>query len=119
MIFSQSHPTAIGSLIFPSESLNDDPSNEIQSAGRVVTWSGPAIAIGVLLFSDHPSQDVSFLLGKKSQSIYKIFIILINAMVRFFNSLHPVSTFVVEFLKKLSIPYYFISQRKRDIGSGV
>ena len=65
VIYSQSHPTAIGSLIFPSESLNDDPSNEIQSAGRVVTWSGPAIAIGVLLFSDHPSQDVSFLLGKK------------------------------------------------------
>jgi hypothetical protein len=41
--------------------LEAAPSNEMLSVGKVITWSGPAMAIGGLLFSLHPSQDVSFL----------------------------------------------------------
>jgi hypothetical protein len=55
-IFFQSH-----SLIVPSGSLEAEPSNEMLSVGKVITWSGPATAIGGLLFSTHPSQDFSFL----------------------------------------------------------
>lgn len=31
------------------------------SVGKVITWSSPSKAIGGLLFSFHPSQEVSFL----------------------------------------------------------
>jgi hypothetical protein len=31
------------------------------SVGKVITWSGPAIAIGGFYFPLQPSQDVSFL----------------------------------------------------------
>ena len=55
-IFVQSH-----SLIVPSGSLEAEPSNEILAVGKAITWSGPAIAIGGLLFSLQPSQDFSFL----------------------------------------------------------
>jgi len=55
-IFVQSH-----SLIVPSGSLEAEPSNEILSVGKVITWSGPAMAIGCLLFSLQPSPDFSFL----------------------------------------------------------
>jgi len=55
-IFCQSH-----SLIVPSGSLEAEPSNEILSVGKVITWSGPAMAIGGLLFSLQPSHDFSFL----------------------------------------------------------
>ena len=118
VIFSQSHPTAIGSLIFPSESLNDDPSNEIQSAGK---WLPGQALLLRLVFCYFPiTLHRSFFLQEKKANPYiRSFFILVNAMVKIFNSLHPASTFVVKFLKKLSIPYYFISQRKRDIGSGV
>jgi hypothetical protein len=44
-IFFQSH-----SLIVPSGSLEGEPSNEIVSVGKVISWSGPAMAIGGLLF---------------------------------------------------------------------
>jgi len=47
--------------IIPSGSLEAVPSNKILSVGKVITWSGPAAAIGGLLFSLHPSQDFSFL----------------------------------------------------------
>src|SRR5258705_12965456 len=43
-IFFQSH-----SLIFPSGSLDKLPSSETLSVGKVITWSGPAFAIGGLL----------------------------------------------------------------------
>jgi hypothetical protein len=59
-IFFQSH-----SLIVPSGSLDADPSNEMLSVGKVITWSGPATAIGCLLVSLHPSQDFSFLQERK------------------------------------------------------
>ncbi|HJS52900.1 MAG TPA: hypothetical protein VJ765_00110 [Chitinophagaceae bacterium] len=55
-IFFQSQP-----LIVPSGSLEAEPANEMLSVGKVITWPGPAIAIGGLLFSLQPSQDVSFL----------------------------------------------------------
>ena len=55
-IFCQSH-----SLIVPSGSLEEEPSNEMLSVGKVITWSGPATAIGGLLFSLQPSHDLSFL----------------------------------------------------------
>ena len=55
-IFFQRH-----SLIVPSGSLEAEPSNEMLSVGKVITWSGPATAIGDLLFSLQPSQDLSFL----------------------------------------------------------
>ena len=55
-IFFQSH-----SLIVPSGSLEAEPSNEMLSVGKVITWSGPAIAVGGLLFSLQPSQDVPLL----------------------------------------------------------
>ena len=54
-MFFQSH-----SLIVPSGSLEAEPSNEMLSVGKVITWSGPAIAVGGLLFSLQPSQDVPF-----------------------------------------------------------
>ena len=44
-IFIQSH-----SLILPSGTLDDLPSNEMLSVGKVITWSGPATAIGGLFF---------------------------------------------------------------------
>ena len=50
-IFIQSH-----SLIVPFVSLEAEPSNEILSVGKVITWSGPARAIGSLLISPHQSQ---------------------------------------------------------------
>jgi hypothetical protein len=53
-------------LIIPSGSLDVLPSNETLSVGKVITWSGPAIAIGGLLFLiTHPSHDVSFLHEEK------------------------------------------------------
>ena len=55
-IFVQSH-----SLIFPSVSLDVLPSNKTLSAGKVSAWSGPAITIGGLLPSLHPSHEYSFL----------------------------------------------------------
>ena len=55
-IFFQGQP-----LIVPSGSLEAELSNEMLSVGKVITWSGPAIAIGGLLFSLHPSQEYSFL----------------------------------------------------------
>ena len=48
-------------LIVPSGSLELLPSSNTLSVGKVITWSGPAMAMGGLLFSLHPSQDVSFL----------------------------------------------------------
>ena len=46
----------------PSGSLELLPYSETLSAGKVITWSGPAIAIGGLLFLvAQPSHDVSFL----------------------------------------------------------
>jgi hypothetical protein len=61
--FVQSHP-----LIVPSGSLEAEPSNEMLSVGKVITWSGPAIAIGdllaLLLPLPHSSQESSFLQEK-------------------------------------------------------
>ena len=37
--------------MFPSGSLEAEPSNEIISAGKLITWSGPAMATGGLLAS--------------------------------------------------------------------
>jgi len=48
------------SLIVPSGSLEAEPSNEMLSVGKVITWSGPAIAVGGLFPSLHPWQDFSF-----------------------------------------------------------
>jgi hypothetical protein len=45
----------------PSGSLDAEPSNKMLSVGKVITWSGPAMAIGRLLYSLHPSQGISFL----------------------------------------------------------
>lgn len=56
-IFVQSHY-----ITFPSESLEAEPSNEMLSAGKVITWSGPATAMGGL-FPLQPSQECSFLQG--------------------------------------------------------
>ena len=53
-IFVQSH-----SLIVPSGSLEAEPSSEILSVGKVITWSGPAMVIGRLLFSLQSSHDLS------------------------------------------------------------
>ena len=61
-IFVQSH-----SLIVPSGSLVAEPSNKILSVGKVITWSGPAIAIGGLLYSLQPSQDFSLLQKLKNK----------------------------------------------------
>ena len=61
-IFFQSH-----SLIVPSGSLEDDPSNEILSVGKVITWLGHAVAVGGLLFSLQPSQDFSLLQKLKNK----------------------------------------------------
>ena len=55
-IFFQSH-----SLIVPSGSLEAEPSNEILSVGKVITRSGPAMAMGGLFPLMHPSHDFSFL----------------------------------------------------------
>ena len=55
-IFFQSH-----SLIVPSGSLDADPSNEMLSVGKVIPWSGPAMAMGGLLPFIHSSHAVSFL----------------------------------------------------------
>jgi len=35
-------------LIIPSGSLEAEPSNEMLSVGKVITWSGPALAVGGL-----------------------------------------------------------------------
>ncbi len=48
-------------LIVPSGSLDADPSNEMLSVGKVITWSGPAIAVGGLFPLIYPSQESSFL----------------------------------------------------------
>ena len=45
-----------------SGSLELLPSNDVLSVGKIIIWSGPATAIGGLLFlATHPSHDVSFL----------------------------------------------------------
>ena len=85
-IFVQSH-----SLIVPSGSLEAKPSNEMLSVGKVITWSGPATAVGGLLFSLLPSHDLSFLQERnipvsKVDSINKggnIFFINEGLMVKF------------------------------------
>ena len=60
-VFVQSH-----SLIVPSGSLEAVPSNKILSVGKVITWSGPAIAIGgLLILVLQPSHDFYFLQEKK------------------------------------------------------
>ena len=55
-IFVQSH-----SLIVPSGSLELLPSSNTLSVGKVITWSGPAVTVGGLLFSLPLSHDLSFL----------------------------------------------------------
>ena len=52
-------------LIVPSGSLELLPSSETLSVGKVITWSGPAKAIGGLLPSLHPSHEYSFLQDKR------------------------------------------------------
>ena len=52
------------SLIVPSGSLEILPSSKTLSVGKVITWSGPATAIGGLLFSLHFSHEGSFLQEK-------------------------------------------------------
>ena len=48
--------------MLPSGSLELLPSSKTLSIGKVITWSGPATAIGGLLFLvAHPSQEYSFL----------------------------------------------------------
>jgi hypothetical protein len=54
-IFVQSH-----SLIVPSGSLDADPSNETLSVGKVITWSGPAMAVGGLFVVSVGELDVQF-----------------------------------------------------------
>ncbi len=54
-IFVQSH-----TLIVPSGSLELLPSSETLSVGKVITWSGPAKAMGGLLSSLHLSNEVFF-----------------------------------------------------------
>lgn len=103
----RSHPIAIGSLIVPARSLDAEPSNQILSAGKVITWSGPANAVGGLLFSLQPSDDVSFLqeikiklMIKRDSSYIKSSFIFVSVMVKIFNALYPASafSFVVELI---------------------
>jgi hypothetical protein len=63
-IFVQSHL-----LIASSGSFEAEPSNEMLSVSKVIISSGPAIAIGALLFSSHPEHDFSFFTGKKKSVI--------------------------------------------------
>ena len=55
-------------LIVPSGSLDDEPSNKMLSAGKVRSGSGPAMAIGGLLFSLQPSQEYSLLQHIKTKA---------------------------------------------------
>ena len=48
-------------LIVPSGSLDELPSSETLSVGKVITWSGPALANGGLFLSLQLSHEVSFL----------------------------------------------------------
>ena len=59
-IFVQSH-----ALIFPSGALDDDPSNEVLSVGKVITCAGTAMAGGMLLLFLEFSHDFSFFSKKK------------------------------------------------------
>jgi hypothetical protein len=70
--FVQSHPIAIGSLIFPSGSLEELPSREILSAGKVIIWLGPALAIGSLLLPIHPRRIFLFCRKKIFQYLQSI-----------------------------------------------
>jgi len=52
--------------MLPSGSLEPLPSSKTLSAGKVITWSCPATAIGVLFFSESQfSHEVSFLQEEK------------------------------------------------------
>lgn len=53
-------------LIVPSRSLELLPSSETLSVGKVITWSGPALAMGDLLPSLQPSQEISFWQERKN-----------------------------------------------------